>query len=312
MLKKITILLVITGLIHSSNATGGRYRFQIFKSKTPLNFLDAKDRCRGKHLQLAKKDELSEEDHVHVRQNLKKGTRYWFDDCFQLSTSGNFRPVNCDDDTDITNGYVCEPQSIELARFVSETGWPNFLDWQSVLLLARGESSWHGWLSAVTIVIYITWGIAGCLAIILLGYLVLDRFDTSDEHLSHGVEDVSINDNSFYNDLEQLGLEIDAYVDRSSKLINSKRSYFRKFQCTPITDTTYDLRLIKAMALQLSRINHLVGNKKDEFIQAVMDRIAEMELTELAGSQEIDVCELVTKLSQYLRRLNTQKRLKED
>ena len=81
------------------------------------------------------------------------------------------------------------------------------------------------------------------------------------------------------------------------------------------------------MTLQLSRINTLVGNKQDDFIQAVMDRIADMELTELAGSQEIDVCELVTKLSQYLKvrnttkscfansfqRLNTQKpRIKED
>ena len=134
------------------------------------------------------------------------------------------------------------------------------------------------------------------------------------------VEDVLFNDNSFYNDLEQLRLDIDAYVDVTSKRISSKRfekkaflkkkrnssrSCFRKFHYTPITDTTYDLRLIKAMTLQLSRINTLVGNKQDDFIQAVMDRIADMELTELAGSQEIDVCELVTKLSQYLKVRNT-------
>jgi hypothetical protein len=173
--------------------------------------------------------------------------------------------------------------------------------------------SWQGWLSAVTIVIYITWGIAGCLAIIILGYLIFDRIDNSEEPVMSAVEDVLFNDNSFYNDLEQLRLDIDAYVDVTSKRISSKRSCFRKFHYTPITDTTYDLRLIKAMTLQLSRINTLVGNKQDDFIQAVMDRIADMELTELAGSQEIDVCELVTKLSQYLKRLNTQKaRIKED
>ena len=208
--------------------------------------------------------------------------------------------------------------------------------------LTRGELSWQGWLSAVTIVIYITWGIAGCLAIIILGYLIFDRIDNSgigwltfvklelssfqlryqfftcgqEEPAMSAVEDVLFNDNSFYNDLEQLRLDIDAYVDVTSKRISSKRfaktlksnfnqnlsrSCFRKFHYTPITDTTYDLRLIKAMTLQLSRINTLVGNKQDDFIQAVMDRIADMELTELAGSQEIDVCELVTKLSQYLK-----------
>ena len=37
------------------------------------------------------------------------------------------------------------------------------------------------------------------------------------------VEDVLFNDNSFYNDLEQLRLDIDAYVDVTSKRISSKR-----------------------------------------------------------------------------------------
>lgn len=115
--------------------------------------------------------------------------------------------------------------------------------------------SWQGWLSAVTIVIYITWGIAGCLAIIILGYLIFDRIDNSgigwltfvklelsffqlqyqfftceeEEPVMSAVEDVLFNDNSFYNDLEQLRLDIDAYVDVTSKRISSKRfANFRK------------------------------------------------------------------------------------
>jgi len=313
-MSSLTILAIIIAFIHTSDASGGRHRFQIYKSKFSLNFYDAQKRCRGKNMELANKDDYDSEK-VHVRQSLKKETHYWFDDCFKLSISGTFRKGRCEESDETTYGYVCVDMmfSVEVEKFVSDSGWPIFLDWKSVLQLTRGELSWQGWLSAVTIVIYITWGIAGCLAIIILGYLIFDRIDNSEEPVMSAVEDVLFNDNSFYNDLEQLRLDIDAYVDVTSKRISSKRSCFRKFHYTPITDTTYDLRLIKAMTLQLSRINTLVGNKQDDFIQAVMDRIADMELTELAGSQEIDVCELVTKLSQYLKRLNTQKpRIKED
>ena len=42
--------------------------------------------------------------------------------------------------------------------------------------------------------------------------------------MQSAVEDVLLNDNSFYNDLEQLRLDIDAYVDHTSKRISSKRS----------------------------------------------------------------------------------------
>jgi hypothetical protein len=68
------------------------------------------------------------------------------------------------------------------------------------------------------------------------------------------------------------------------------------------------------MAVQLYRTNQIIGNKKDDFIHSLMDTIAEMELTELAGSQELAICDLVTKLSQYLKRLNNNnsKKSKED
>ena len=55
------------------------------------------------------------------------------------------------------------------------------------------------------------------------------------------------------------------------------------------------------MAVQLYRINQLVGMKrKDEFIISLMDRIADLELTEIKGNRQLDVCELVSKLSQEM------------
>ena len=88
------------------------------------------------------------------------------------------------------------------------------------------------------------------------------------------------------------------------------RTCLRRFHCSPYEAeyAQYDLRLVKSMAVQLYRINQLVGNRKDEFIQSLMDRIADLELTELAGNQELDVCDLVSKLSQYLKRLNSAKK----
>ena len=50
-----------------------------------------------------------------------------------------------------------------------------------------------------------------------------------EEPVMSAVEDVLFNDNSFYNDLEQLRLDIDAYVDVTSKRISSKR-FERNFQ----------------------------------------------------------------------------------
>ena len=65
-------------------------------------------------------------------------------------------------------------------------------------------------------------------------------------------------------------------------------------------DCSSDLRLIKSMAVQLYRINQVVGikDRKDEFIISLMDRIADLELTEIKGNRQLDVCELVSKLSQ--------------
>ena len=66
------------------------------------------------------------------------------------------------------------------------------------------------------------------------------------------------------------------------------------------SDCSSDLRLIKSMAVQLYRINQVVGikDRKDEFIISLMDRIADLELTEIKGNRQLDVCELVSKLSQ--------------
>ena len=51
---------------------------------------------------------------------------------------------------------------------------------------------------------------------------------------------------------------------------------------------------------RLYRINQVVGikDRKDEFIISLMDRIADLELTEIKGNRQLDVCELVSKLSQ--------------
>ena len=87
--------------------------------------------------------------------------------------------------------------------------------------MIQGESSWQGWLSAVTLIIYITWGIAGLLAIILLIYMLVDRFDGGDEDEQHHVTGSKCADlpvNSLSTDLEQLKNDIDAYIDRSAKL----------------------------------------------------------------------------------------------
>ena len=112
--------------------SAGRNRFQIYKSKSSLNFYDAQKRCRVKNMELANKDDLYAEE-VHVRQNLKKGIHYWFDDCFKLSTTGSFRKAICGESDEATNGYVCEMRAIEVEKFVSDSGWPIFLDWKSVL-----------------------------------------------------------------------------------------------------------------------------------------------------------------------------------
>lgn len=74
----------------------------------------------------------------------------------------------------------------------------------------------------MTLIIYITWGIAGLLAIILLVYMLVDRFDgveESEEILTLKPDHFSVN--SLTHDLEQLRNDIDAYIDRSTKL--SKR-----------------------------------------------------------------------------------------
>lgn len=89
-------------------------------------------------MELANKDDYHSEK-VHVRQSLKKGTHYWFDDCFKLSTSGAFRKASCEESDEATNGYVCEMLSIEVEKFVSDSGWPIFLDWKSVLQVRKIE-----------------------------------------------------------------------------------------------------------------------------------------------------------------------------
>jgi len=111
--------------------------------------------------------------------------------------------------------------------------------------------------------------------------------------------------NTLTHDLQQLRNDIDAYIDRSTKL--SKRSCVRRLALSQYEgDCSSDLRLIKSMAVQLYRINQVVGikDRKDEFIISLMDRIADLELTEIKGNRQLDVCELVSKLSQYLKRLN--------
>jgi len=84
--------------------------------------------------------------------------------------------------------------------------------------LVQGESSWQGWLSAVTLIIYITWGIAGLLAIILLIYMLVDRFEGIDDEEGKLTTLENIPPNSLTSDLEQLKNDIDAYIDRSTKL----------------------------------------------------------------------------------------------
>lgn len=310
----IILMVLCLQIMRTQQLNGSRYRFSIYKSRTPLSFKDARDRCEFKRLQLARKDDMTDEDHFLVKKSLKKGTKYWFEDCYQLSPNGNFKKVKCNSDEPVTNGYICETENFEHGE-LSESSWSplTFLDWQSVLKLIQGESSWQGWLSAVTLIIYITWGIAGLLAIILLIYMLVDRFDGIED--DDGQNNIKSSDhippNTLTSDLEQLKNDIDAYIDRSTKL--NKRSCLRRFHCSPYEqDCMYDLRLVKSMALQLYRINQIVGNKKDEFIQSLMDRIADLELTELAGNQELDVCDLVSKLSQYLKRLNNKKSLKDE
>lgn len=308
--------LLLLHLTLAQQLNGSRYRFSIYKSRTPLSYKDARDRCEVKRLQLARKDDLTQEDHYLVKKSLKKGTKYWFEDCHQLSPNGVFKQVKCNKlttDEPTTFGYICETENSDGGE-LTEPSWSplSFLDWHSVLKLIQGESSWQGWLSAVTLIIYITWGIAGLLAIILLIYMLVDRFDGGDEDEQNGVGgskcvgDIPVN--SLSTDLEQLKNDIDAYIDRSAKL--NKRTCLRRFHCSGYEAeyAQYDLRLVKSMAVQLYRINQLVGNRKDEFIQSLMDRIADLELTELAGNQELDVCDLVSKLSQYLKRLNSAKK----
>ena len=72
------------------------------------------------------------------------------------------------------------------------------------------------------------------------------------------------------------------------------------------------MRLIKSMAVQLYRINQVVGikDRKDEFIISLMDRIADLELTEIKGNRQLDVCELVSKLSQESFKKYSEKFLK--
>lgn len=86
------------------------------------------------------------------------------------------------------------------------------------------ESSWQGWLSAVTLIIYITWGIAGLLAIILLVYMLVDRLEGAEETPDESVLTLKPDPftvNTLTHDLQQLRNDIDAYIDRSTKL--SKR-----------------------------------------------------------------------------------------
>ena len=66
------------------------------------------------------------------------------------------------------------------------------------------------------------------------------------------------------------------------------------------------------MAVQLYRINQVVGikDRKDEFIISLMDRIADLELTEIKGNRQLDVCELVSKLSQESFKKYSEKFLK--
>lgn len=51
---------------------------------------------------------MTDEDHFLVKKSLKKGTKYWFEDCYQLSPNGNFKKVKCNSDEPVTNGYICE------------------------------------------------------------------------------------------------------------------------------------------------------------------------------------------------------------
>ena len=51
---------------------------------------------------------MTDEDHFIVKKSLKKGTKYWFEDCYQLSPNGNFKKVKCNSDEPVTNGYICE------------------------------------------------------------------------------------------------------------------------------------------------------------------------------------------------------------
>ena len=85
----------------------------------------------------------------------------------------------------------------------------------------QDESSWQGWLSAVTLIIYITWGIAGLLAIILLVYMLVDRLEGAEETPDESVLTLKPDPftvNTLTHDLQQLRNDIDAYIDRSTKL----------------------------------------------------------------------------------------------